>query len=206
MKKLKNLITCPAVRYPLLIILSIFIGISSYALNASNLLGNRFPMPFGYGFSTILTGSMEPYLAAGDLVVIKEQESYVVGDVVAYQSGNIGIVHRLIQIDGDIAITKGDANNAEDEAISLASIRGKIIYSVPMIGNWIIHLKSPVSIFVMILFAIFLVELSFRTNNEKNDTEAEQLKSEIRKLMNELELDNGRNPHKPEGGNDCEEL
>lgn len=204
-KKTIKIISCPAVRYSLLILLSILIGVSCYALNASTLLGNRFPMPFGYGFSVILSGSMEPTLSAGDLVVIKEQETYQEGDIVAYQYGTLGVVHRLIRIDGDIAITRGDANNIEDEAITLDSIRGKIICCVPKVGNVISLLKSPVSILVMILLAVFLLELSFCSYKEKKNAEAEQLKAEIRQLLDAIEYEQG-SFHGEEGGTTLEEL
>ena len=185
-KKIKRWILRPVVRYPVLILLCILIGIGIYALNASVILGNRFPMPFGYGFSAILSGSMEPTLSAGDMVLIKEQDSYSVGDIVAYQYGTIGVVHRIIRIEGDSAITQGDANNIEDNGIPLNIIKGRVIWSIPVVGEWIVVLKSPISILALILAAVLLLELSFRADKEKKKAETEKLKEEIQQLKTEM--------------------
>lgn len=46
-----------------------------------------YPVPkvFGYSFINILSGSMEPTISAGDLVICKEQDSYNVNDPVLFE-------------------------------------------------------------------------------------------------------------------------
>ena len=56
-------------RYVLLVTLAALVGINVYALNASRLAGNQVPMPFGVGASVVLSGSMEPELSVGDLLL-----------------------------------------------------------------------------------------------------------------------------------------
>lgn len=185
-QKIKNLLTRPAIRYPILFLLSILIGCSAYAMNASVLVGNQFPMPFGYGLSVIVSGSMEPTLSAGDLILIQEQESYSEGDVVAFQVGDMGVVHRILRIEDGMAVTRGDANNASDEPVPLDAIRGTVIWSVPVIGRWIWYLKTPAGILAMIVLAVLLIELSYRPDRKKEDPEAERLKAEIQLLKAEL--------------------
>ena len=95
---------------------------------------------------TVLTGSMEPGLAPGALVVVKPTpaDELVAGDVITFQpySGNPAVVtHRITGIYYDMSgqpriYTQGDANNvADDWALVPEQIRGKLWYSVPQLGR-----------------------------------------------------------------------
>lgn len=182
---MKDLITRPVFRYCVLFFLCILIGINIFSLNAS-LLGNHFPTAFGYGFSVISSDSMEPALTEGDLVIIKKQDSYSVGDIVAYQQGTADYVHRLIQIDGELAVTQGDANIQKDAAIVMNVIQGKVVLQVPTAGKWISLFQSPAGLLCLILLAVFLLEHSFTLEKEKKNLETDLLKEEILKLRSEL--------------------
>lgn len=94
---------------------------------------------------TILTGSMEPHLPPGTLVVVKPTPvaDIRLGDVVTYQirSGDPAVVsHRVVAINalsdgGTTFITKGDNNDSADEApVTAPQVRGVVWYSVPWIG------------------------------------------------------------------------
>ena len=186
MKQLKR---TPFLRYLILSILAVAIGGNVYALNASRLAGNEVPMPFGVGASVVLSGSMEPALSVGDLLILQEQTNYIPGDVVVYQSGSIAVVHRLVALEGENAITRGDANNAFDEPIPAAAIKGKVIAAIPVLGYLIWAMKTPVGILLTIAAAVILVEMSYRSEKAEDEDEKEKLKAEIRQLMKELEED-----------------
>ncbi|MCD9153088.1 signal peptidase I [Aeromicrobium duanguangcaii] len=94
---------------------------------------------------TILTGSMEPNLPPGTLVVVKPKpaEDIGIGSVITYQlrSGDPTVVtHRVTSVghgsDGELSfITKGDANAAEDlEPVRPVQVKGVLWYSVPKLG------------------------------------------------------------------------
>ncbi|MBM4555807.1 signal peptidase I [Rhodococcus hoagii] len=95
---------------------------------------------------TVLTGSMEPDLPPGTLIVVKPTPAtnLSAGDVITFQpySGNPEVVtHRIDGIFYDsqnqIRIyTKGDANNvADDWALVPEQVRGRVLYSVPQLGR-----------------------------------------------------------------------
>lgn len=178
-------------RYLTLGVLAVLIGFGVYSLNASHLTGDQMPMPFGYGASVVLSGSMEPALSTGDLLVVRQEEAYAQGDIVVYQSGRMAVVHRIMTIDGETVITKGDANTASDEPISIAAIKGKVIAAVPLLGYPVWALKSPVGIIAAIAAAVLLVEFSYRSEKAEKESEQEKIKAEIRALMKELEEENG---------------
>ncbi|CUR54683.1 Signal peptidase I [metagenome] len=93
----------------------------------------------------ILTGSMEPAMPPGTLVVAKpvDPEKIGVGTVVTYQlkSGEPTVVtHRVTQVGitstGQYRLTtQGDANNTPDEKlVRPVQIRGERWYYVPYVG------------------------------------------------------------------------
>ena len=83
---------------------------------------------FGYRLYRVGSGSMDPYLKVNDVILIKSQNSYKVNDVVTYKSDdNEYITHRIIEIDNDKIITKGDANNTKDKPIKKNNIIGKLV-------------------------------------------------------------------------------
>ena len=186
---MKKFLKSPVVRYLILSILAVAVGVNVFALNASRLAGNAVPMPFGVGASVVLSGSMEPALSVGDLLIVRAQKSYETGDIVIYQSGSMPVVHRIVSISDEAVITRGDANNANDEAFPITAIRGEVIAVIPLVGYAVWVLKSPVAVVIMLAAAVLLVEWSVRTGSTEKEAEKEKLKEEIRALMKELEED-----------------
>ena len=115
MKKTKILAFC---RRIVLALAAVIIGVRVYAWNAENLVGNRMPMPFGYGAAVVLSGSMEPVLSVNDVIIAQKTEDYAVGDMIVYQDGGSVVVHRVVTLDEETVQTRGDANNVADAPIS----------------------------------------------------------------------------------------
>jgi signal peptidase len=172
------------VRILFLIFVGITVGVNFYAWNAGNLVGDHLPMPFGYGASVVLSGSMEPVLSAGDLVIIKETKNVDVGDVIVYQSSdNELIIHRIISRDNDTIVTQGDANNAADVPITIDAVKGKMTRHVPKLGMLVRLLKQPAVVIALLILAFFLMEQSFQRDKAKGDEDIEAIKAEIRRLQ-----------------------
>lgn len=185
---MKNKKFLPVLRMAFLIIVSLVVGLKIYAWNARSLTGNVLPMPFGYGGAVVLSGSMEPAIMVDELIIVKAEDSYEVGDVVVYQSGSMMVVHRIMDMDGERVITRGDANNMDDSPVELAQIKGKVIYHIPKVGGVVRILKTPAATLVLIVAAVLSVELPYQRDKEKKDEELERIKEEIRRLKEEQEL------------------
>ena len=187
----------PVFRHIILIVLGVLLGFNVYLLNAKSIAGNRMPMPFGIGSAVVQSGSMEPAYHIGDLLFVKEQPGYAVGDVVVYQSGGVLVVHRVIAIDGDTVITQGDANNAPDEPFSRDCIKGGVVGRIPGIGTAIDFMKTPIGILLLIGCAVALIELSFRRDmRAEQDEEARRVKllqEEIELMKQEIEKESRKN-------------
>ena len=135
----------------------IFAAVFGYTAVAKA-VGEPLPMIFGWGNAVVLSGSMEPELPVGALVIIQKQDSYSAGDVVTYQEENGTLVtHRLMSVKNGVAVTKGDANNTEDSPILLKQIRGKVQAVWQGAGNVMLWLKSPICILLLLLVGGLLI-------------------------------------------------
>ncbi|MBF8982470.1 signal peptidase I [Lutibacter sp. B2] len=99
--------------------------------------------------SVIATGSMEPSIKPGDVIIVKKMDGNdtKVGDVIQFRRGSIWISHRVIEIKKDDKEkryrTKGDNNSGPDvELVKPELIKGKVIYVVPKIGWPTLLIKS----------------------------------------------------------------
>ena len=172
-------------RSAVLVIVSVIVGVNLYNWNAKSLTGNMLPMPFGYGSAVVLSGSMEPTIMTDELILVREADSYAVGDVVVFQNGRMLVVHRIVAIDGESVITRGDANNTDDTPIEMSQIKGLVFAHIPCVGALVRVLKTPLATITMILAAVVLVELPFQKEKEKKEAELERIKAEIRRLKEE---------------------
>lgn len=92
----------------------------------------------------VKTGSMEDGIHVGDYILICKKKDYKLKEIVTYKKDNYYITHRIVKKNGNKFITKGDANNIEDEEIELKSIVGKVIYSGGIL-NFLIDYKYAIS-------------------------------------------------------------
>lgn len=181
-------------RITLLVLVALIVGLNVYTLNASRLTGDMVPMPLGVGATVVLSGSMEPTLSTGDLLIIAKQDSYQVDDVVVFQANRMAVVHRIVELyekpvqgeDGEeiqqMAITKGDANNTPDDPIQVSQIKGTVVFRLPIVGYLINMIKTPIGTILILALAIFLLERSFHKEREKDQDKLEAIRREIEKL------------------------
>ncbi len=126
------------------------------------------PIPGAWRILSVLSGSMEPTLHTGSVVIIQPTDTYEIGDVITFQqastdSKNTGsITHRIIKkqrVNGtDIFQTKGDANNAADVLpISQGNILGKVKGTVPILGYILEFLRNPVGLIIFVIIPSTLI-------------------------------------------------
>lgn len=111
---------------------------------------------YGISFAVVSSGSMEPELTIGDIIVMKTRDNYEVNDVITYHIDNEYLVtHRIVERNENSFVTKGDSNNTKDaEHILKENIEGKVVFSSKLLGllyeNWLIV------IVIILLILIFL--------------------------------------------------
>lgn len=90
--------------------------------------------------SVIATGSMEPLIKPGDVIILKKASKEVIkpGDVIHFWKDNIYITHRVVGLPepgAKVYTTKGDNNDAIDsEPVSHQQVKGKLMYVIPKLG------------------------------------------------------------------------
>ena len=107
----------------------------------------------GDGSYTVMSGSMNPALSPGDLIIVKEGEVIEVGDIVTVGSGEFTYTHRVIEVLDDRFRLKGDANEDPDPAlIEPSQIIGKVTIIFPFS-----HLYTPIGFSLMLLAPASLI-------------------------------------------------
>jgi signal peptidase len=174
-KKTGNRLLCRL----LLALAVVVLGWNLYSWDASALTGDQMPMPFGFGATVVLSDSMEPTLSVNDLVVVQDTDTYAVGDIVVYQSGQELIVHRIVALDRNTVLTKGDATPVADTPCSPSAIKGRLTMTVPGVGLLVRLLRTPAGTLVVLAVAILLKERSSRREREQGSQHLETFRAEL---------------------------
>ncbi len=116
-----------------------------------------FALPYVDGFGAldlkiVKSGSMEPTIMTGAVVIIRERSAYGEGDTVTFTTtgSDIPTTHRIIGTelapDGSLYfITKGDANEERDtELLAPENIIGKVVLDVPYLGFIFDFARQPI--------------------------------------------------------------
>ena len=155
------------------------------------------PTVLGVAPMVVLSGSMsgtaEDHIEVGDLIFTRQADldQLKVGDVVAFMDGSIVVTHRIVSVSADRTefVTKGDANNTEDEPISADQIIGQYSGRIPKVGDFALFLQKPLGmvIFIGVPVCAFVVWdiLRRRRETRAGDEEKEQLRRELERLKAE---------------------
>jgi len=136
--------------------------------------------PWGTGFFIIATGSMEPTLPVGSLILVRSVSAETIkeNDIITYYAANgVDVVtHRVRKVDVSdsryVFTTKGDANNADDLPLNSDRVIGRLLLSVPganllktVFSN--IHYLGIIIIVVGVILCIASMSGSKRKNKNK---------------------------------------
>ena len=115
---------------------------------------------FGYSFFKVATGSMEPNISENDIIIVKDNSDYQVDDVITYKENDSYITHRIVAINNDNLITKGDANNTNDEAVNKSQVLGVVVKDYKHLDIWRQIFTTP-SILISIFVTLILFDFAF---------------------------------------------
>lgn len=149
----------------------------------------------------VLTGSMEPTISAGSLVIFDKgitKEELQVGDIIIFHYapyGDVPITHRIIDIvkNGDTIqyICKGDASSGL-QTISSGDVIGKITFTSMFLGNLLTFIQTPSVLIIgsLVLIAVTIIIFFLPEDNiecleeglSAKDEELERLKQRLEQL------------------------
>lgn len=132
------------IKYGLPVLLAVIVLWNLWQLAARMLLKQDLPELLGYSNLVVLSGSMEPAVSAGDVIIIHRQKSYETGDVITYRDGGTLTTHRIVAENDEGFQTRGDANNiADDSLVPPDRIMGRVVFVIPAAGNILLFLRTP---------------------------------------------------------------
>ena len=151
-------------------------------------LGGVFPM-------IVLTDSMYPEIASGDLIICNtaEPEEIRVNDVISFfdpmGSGTSVVTHRVLEIveeDGKLSYrTKGDNNNAEDQVlVPQDKLVGIYRSRIPGLGNVAMFMQTTPGLILCVVCPVLLM-VGFDMLRRKKYEKAKQQDTDA--LLAELE-------------------
>jgi|SRR3989344_110212 len=148
-----------------------------------------FPVTGNYKIYIVQSGSMEPSINTGGIVVVKPVAEYKTGDIITFgpvTRGKAPTTHRIVdmrlQEGKPVYITKGDANEEADTREVLArDVMGKVLFDVPFFGYALAAAKTPAGFAVLIIVPALIIlfdegkkiylEIRHIRNKKKEETE-----------------------------------
>ena len=142
-------------------------GWTAMGLVAGLVLAIVAPLAAGHRPYTVLSGSMEPAIGTGDVVVVKRMApaEAAVGDVVTFsdpkRSGRL-ITHRVrsAHARGDQIdfVTKGDANNVVERwRVARSGVISRVQYRVPEVGRLALWTRTPAGLIALVLLPLLVL-------------------------------------------------
>jgi signal peptidase len=158
--------------YTILLIGILLIG----GISALSALG----LPQQHRIFVVQSGSMEPAIKTGSVVITGSAAEYKVGDIITYklspeaniQNPKYTVTHRIVEISGEGDLlqyrTKGDANNAMDSLpVTKNLIVGKTIFSIPYFGYPVTFVKTQMGFVLLIVVPATIIVYSEILNIKK---------------------------------------
>lgn len=99
-----------------------------------------FGMSIPFRSFIVQSGSMEPSIMTGDMLLVLPQDGYQLNDVITFTDEQKRVVtHRIreVQPGGDsvLFVTQGDANRATDaQIIQPTAVIGRVVLTIPKLG------------------------------------------------------------------------
>ncbi len=122
----------------------------------------------------LIGNSMYPTIESGTFVVVKPEQEYFLGDIIAFgNEDNRNVIHRIVEQTDEGFITKGDNNQKIDpKVVPLENVVGRSIFVAPYVGFTSLFLQTPlgISIFGIWAFAMFVKSRPKKSKKEGQES------------------------------------
>ena len=180
----------------------VVIIVLTVALSLITRINGETPSVFGYSIFRVSSGSMEPELMVGDIILdkaVENPEDLKVGDVITFKSKDYGdmlVTHKVIKAPYEeneklMLQTKGIANDLADKPISVDNVKGIMICKVDYLDTVYNIFLSPwgllilIALIVVIFFDEIITIVKILTNNDKSVKDADDINEIIDRLQAE---------------------
>ena len=146
------------------------VAIAALVLVAFSATFSVLKAPGGYRLFVVLSGSMEPRIKTGSVVLIAPKNEYREGDAITFLANPTAnlkdikstVTHRIVSIHDDEGratyTTKGDANEDPDrEMVTERQVLGKVLISLPYLGYVVSFAKTQTGLIALIIIPATLI-------------------------------------------------
>ena len=135
-----------------------WIFVTAVVLLGLLLVTSLIPVPGNLEVKIVQSGSMEPSIKTGALVVIRPSSEYHIGDVIMFGEDTktqVPTTHRIVADEVRSGVfyytTKGDANEDPDpQAVAQSAVKGKVLFSIPYLGYLLDFAKKPLGFALLV--------------------------------------------------------
>ena len=145
------------------------------------------PISGNFQIRVVQSGSMEPAIKTGSVVLIKPLSDYKIGDIITFEGNfkdakgrKIPTTHRITDAKVDVGAvsyqTKGDANDSVDQSlISKNKVVGRVLVSVPYVGYLVAGVQTGYGLLAIVVIPAIMIIFD----------QASRIIKEVKKLKNE---------------------
>lgn len=153
-----------ATLHKVLVLIFVLLGIS--------FIGVLVLLAQGYRILVVQSGSMQPAIPVGSIILVKPQSQisgsaaapkFSSGEIITFNAGNALVSHRVVTVneqDGEFYYrTKGDANQTEDStAVAQSKVLGMTTLTVPVVGRFVNFVKNPAGFLLLVVIpSLFII-------------------------------------------------
>jgi signal peptidase len=143
-----------------------------------------------YNMRLVRSESMKPAINMGDMVITGPlggplNGEVKTGSIVTYQYGEELITHRVLSVDGETLVTKGDAVEDPDPwPVTLSDVHGVYLFKIPYIGYIANFVGTRFGWFIVIILpATALVALLVRDIFKEKGRDSEKVSYKKKEVM-----------------------
>lgn len=130
---------------------------------------------FGIRMLVVKSGSMEPVIKTGSLVITKTQDGYKIGEITTFKNRENPAettTHRIVgeEMQNNIKLftTQGDANGSPDsEKVTQDRILGKVIFDIPFFGYVVAFSRTWPGVIILIIIPATIIIYDEANNIKK---------------------------------------
>lgn len=116
-----------------------------------------------YSMYLVRSESMKPAINMGDMIVTASLNGPLTGEVkpgvvVTYERGKEVVTHRVLSVNGDTLVTKGDAvEDPEPRPVTISQVTGIYLFKIPYAGYLSNFIQTRVGWFAVIIIPTMLL-------------------------------------------------
>ncbi|MFA5776604.1 MAG: signal peptidase I [Patescibacteria group bacterium] len=166
--------------YGVVVAILLFAVVSSFLSFVKN--------PLGLSVYVVQSGSMQPSIKVGSMVLVKSAKDYKKGDIITFYSNldsskmdnKFTTTHRVYNVNQSdnksYYETKGDANNAPDpKKVPSNYVIGRVFFTIPLIGYLLAFMRTQLGFILFVVIPATLIVYNELLN----------IKNEAKKLLEE---------------------